>query len=66
MNALTVGLFVLSYLLAVADGALQRQAPDGIWPGKAPRWGLVGYSRQHPLLILATLVGIAATVIGLA
>lgn len=60
MEFASAALYVLSYLLAVADGTVQDK---GTYPSAPGRIGPKAYARKHPLLVLGAVSGIAATVI---
>jgi len=62
VDALASGLFVLAYLSAVADGALQDK---GNYPSSPGRMGLRAYARTHPLVVLGALLGIAGVLVSL-
>ena len=59
MEAISVALFIASYLFAVVDGTLQDK---GLYPSSPGRTGLRLYARQHPWLIVGGLCGVAGTV----
>jgi hypothetical protein len=55
MRALAVLFFILSYLLAVADGALQDK---GNWPSSPGRTGLRLYAHLHPWIVAGAVCGV--------
>ncbi len=59
MHAVGVGFFILSYLLAVADGALQDK---GLYPSAPGRTGLRLYARKHPWIVAGALCGVIGVV----
>jgi hypothetical protein len=60
MRALAVMFFVLSYLLAVADGALQDK---GNHPSDPGRTGLRVYVREHPWIVAGAVCGVIGVVL---
>jgi hypothetical protein len=62
MQALSVALFVLAYLLAVVDGTM---ADKGTYLSAPGRTGLRRYVSQHPWIIAGAACGIAGIVVDL-
>jgi hypothetical protein len=60
MKYIATGLFVLAYLLAVADGALQDKA---VYPSDPGRAGIRLYAREHPCIVAGAVCGIAGTLV---
>jgi hypothetical protein len=59
VSALSTGLLVLAYVLAVVDGTLQDK---GLYPSTPGRMGW-GYVRKHPWIVAGAGCGIAGTVL---
>jgi hypothetical protein len=60
MHALAVLFFILSYLLAVADGTLQDK---GLYPSSPGRTGLRLYARTHPWIMAGAVCGVVGVVL---
>jgi hypothetical protein len=60
MHALGVLFFILSYLLAVVDGALQDK---GLYPSGPGRTGLRRYARKHPWIVAGAVCGVIGVVL---
>jgi hypothetical protein len=58
----SLGLFVVSYVLAVLDGAVAGAYSQGELSGRAPK---IAYVRKHRALLLSAAIGIAAATIGI-
>ena len=61
MDPVSAGLFILAYLLAVVDGAMQDK---GLYPIAPGRTGLQGYVRKHPWTVAGAISGVAGVVVG--
>ena len=62
MKYVSLGLFVVSYVLVVLDGAVAGAYTQGELSGKAPK---TAYLRKHRVLVLSAAIGIAAAAIGI-
>jgi len=61
MKYISEGLFVLAYMLAVADGTLQDK---GTYPSSPGRTGFLLYCKQHPLIVIGATCGVVGAIIG--
>jgi hypothetical protein len=62
VEAVSAGLYIAAYLLAVVDGTLQDK---GTYPSGRGRTGFRLYFRQHPWIVAGAACGVLGTVAAL-
>jgi hypothetical protein len=60
MHAASTALFVLAYLLAVVDGAMQDR---GLYPSPAGRMGFRMFMQKHPWIVAGAACGVVAAIL---
>lgn len=60
MTPLSVFCYILAYLLAVVDGALQDTA---LYPSGPGRMGFRRYIRKHPWIAAGAVCGVVGTIL---
>jgi hypothetical protein len=61
MVALSYGLMVMAYVLALVDGIAQDK---GVYPSSPGRMGVRVFSRKHPWLLAGAACGMVGTGLG--